>query len=34
MTITAGIHDAENANFGTASNQDFEKWTLGASFAF
>jgi len=34
MTITAGIHDAENANFGTASNQDYEKWTLGASFAF
>jgi outer membrane protein OmpU len=34
MTISAGIHDAENANFGTASNQDFEKWTLGASFAF
>ena len=34
MTITAGVHDAENANFGTASNQDYEKWTLGASFAF
>jgi len=34
MTITAGMHEAENANFGTASNQDFEKWTLGASFAF
>ncbi|WP_440672753.1 porin [Candidatus Pelagibacter sp. HIMB1715] len=34
MTISAGIHDAENANFGTNSNQDFEKWTLGASFAF
>jgi len=34
MTVTAGIHDAENANFGTASNQDYEKWTLGATFAF
>jgi outer membrane protein OmpU len=34
MTISAGMHEAENANFGTASNQDFEKWTLGASFAF
>ena len=34
MTVTAGVHDAENANFGTASNQDYEKWTLGATFAF
>ena len=34
MTISAGMHEAENANFGTASNQDIEKWTLGASFAF
>jgi len=34
MTISAGMHEAENANFGTASNQDLEKWTLGASFAF
>ena len=34
MTISAGMHEADNANFGTASNQDFEKWTLGASFAF
>jgi outer membrane protein OmpU len=34
MTISAGMHEAENANFGTASNQDVEKWTLGASFAF
>jgi len=34
MTISAGMHEAENANFGTASNQDYEKWTLGASFAF
>jgi outer membrane protein OmpU len=34
MTISAGMHEAENANFGTASNEDYEKWTLGASFAF
>jgi len=34
MTISAGMHEAENANFGTATNQDIEKWTLGASFAF
>jgi outer membrane protein OmpU len=34
MTISAGMHEAENANFGTGSNEDFEKWTLGASFAF
>jgi outer membrane protein OmpU len=34
MTISAGMHEAENANFGTGSNQDIEKWTLGASFAF
>ena len=34
MTITAGMHDAENASYTTASNEDFEKWTLGASFAF
>jgi len=34
MTISAGYHDAENASFTTASNEDFEKWTLGASFAF
>jgi len=34
MTISAGMHEAENANFGTGSNEDIEKWTLGASFAF
>jgi outer membrane protein OmpU len=34
MTISAAMMEAENAAFGTASNQDFEKWTLGASFAF
>jgi len=34
MTISAGFHDADNASFTTASNEDYEKWTLGASFAF
>jgi outer membrane protein OmpU len=34
MTISAAMMEAENANFSTASNEDFEKWTLGASFAF
>ena len=34
MTATVGMHSAENANFGTASNQDYEKWTLDLSFAF
>ena len=34
MTISAAMMEAENANFGTASNQDIEKWTLGVSFAF
>jgi outer membrane protein OmpU len=34
MTISAAMMEAENANFGTASNQYIEKWTLGASFAF
>jgi outer membrane protein OmpU len=34
MTISAAMMEAENAAFGTASNQDFEKWTLGASFVF
>jgi len=34
MTISAGMWDAENASYTTASNEDFEKWTLGASFAF
>mgnify|MGYP001244905095 FL=1 len=34
MTVTAGIHDAENGDFTTDSHADYEKWTLGASFAF
>jgi outer membrane protein OmpU len=34
MTVSAGYHHAENASFTTASNEDYEKWTLGASFAF
>ena len=34
MTITASMKDGENINHGTASNQDFEYWSLGASFAF
>jgi len=34
MTISAAMKDAENVAYGTASNQDFEYFTLGASFAF
>jgi outer membrane protein OmpU len=34
MTISASMKDAENVAHGTASNQDFEYWSLGASFAF
>jgi len=34
MTISAGMYEADNASFGTNSNEDYEKWTLGASFAF
>ena len=34
MTISASMKDAENVAYGTASNQDFEYWSLGASFAF
>ena len=34
MTISAGMYEADNASFGTDSNEDYEKWTLGASFAF
>ena len=34
MTISAGMYEADAANFGTATNEDYEKWTLGASFAF
>ena len=34
MTISASMKDAENVAYGTASNHDFEYWSLGASFAF
>jgi outer membrane protein OmpU len=34
MTLTAGMYDADAASFTTADNEDYEKWTLGASFAF
>ena len=34
MTITAGVHESQNADFTTDSHADYEKWTLGASFAF
>ena len=34
MTISAGMYEADSANFTTATNEDYEKWTLGASFAF
>jgi outer membrane protein OmpU len=34
MTISAGMYEADAANFGNATNQDYDKWTLGASFAF
>ena len=34
MTLSAAMKDAENVAHGTNKNQDFEYWTLGASFAF
>ncbi len=34
MTLSAAMKDAENVAHGTATTQDFEYWTLGASFAF
>ena len=34
MTISAAMKDAENVAHGTGSNEDFEYWTVGASFAF
>ncbi len=34
MTISASMKEAENVNHTTASNEDFEYWSLGASFAF
>ena len=34
MTLSASTNSAENASFTTNSNEDYEKWTLGATFAF
>ena len=34
MTISAALKEVENVYQGTLTNQDFEYWTLGASFAF
>ena len=34
MTISMAIKEAENVAHGTNTNQDFEYWSLGASFAF
>ena len=34
MTITGKMEEADNVAGGTASNQDFEYWFLGAAFAF
>jgi outer membrane protein OmpU len=34
MTISAGMYEADAANFSNATNEDYDKWTLGASFAF
>ena len=34
MTISASMKEAENVAHGTGSNEDFEYWSLGASFAF
>lgn len=34
MTLSASMKEAENVNHTTASNEDFEYWSLGASFAF
>jgi outer membrane protein OmpU len=34
MTLSASMKEAENVNHTTTSNEDFEYWSLGASFAF
>ena len=34
MTISAGMYESDSASFSTDANEDYEKWTLGASFAF
>jgi outer membrane protein OmpU len=34
MTVSAKMAEAENVNHTTASNEDFDYWTLGLAFAF
>ena len=34
MTISAAMKEGENINHGTGSTEDFDYWSLGASFAF
>ena len=34
MTISASMKEGENVAHSTATNEDFEYWSLGASFAF
>jgi len=34
MTLSAGMYEADAASFTNATNEDYDKWTLGASFAF
>ena len=34
MTISAGMYEADAASFSNHTNEDYDKWTLGASFAF
>jgi outer membrane protein OmpU len=34
MTLSGSMKDGENLAYGTATEQDREQWTLGASFAF
>jgi outer membrane protein OmpU len=34
MTISASVAEAENVAHGTSSNEDFDYWSLSASFAF
>ena len=34
MTISAGIYEADAASFSNNANEDYDKWSLGASFAF
>ena len=34
MTLSAGMYESDAASFTAAANEDYEKWTLGASFAF